>query len=153
MASSSRALGLSKLATRQFGNAPRLQQQSLVASRFLTPSTRSLSTATSRTALNSRIRPVALQFRRQLSDAPASLPTPPKKAGKIRKTLRWTWRLTYLTILGTLAYVSYEVWDSRHPDNQVPPDPSKKTLVILGKLTHIFYADPALRLSTMSPPC
>lgn len=133
MASSSRALGLSKLAARQFGNAPRLQQQSLVASRILAPSTRSISSATSRTTLNSRIRPVALQFRRQLSDAPTPLPTPPKKAGKIRKTLRWTWRLTYLSILGTIAYVSYEVWESRHPENQVAPDPSKKTLVILGE--------------------
>ncbi|KAJ4391464.1 NADH:ubiquinone oxidoreductase [Gnomoniopsis smithogilvyi] len=132
MASSSRALGLSKVATHQFGNASRLQQQSLVASRIFRPSTRSLSTAISRTTLNSRLRPVALQFRRQLSDAPSPVPTPPKKPGKIRKTLRWTWRLTYLSILGTIAYVSYEVWDSRHPENQVTPDPSKKTLVILG---------------------
>lgn len=133
MASSSRALGLSKLATRQFGNAPRLQQQSLVASRILSPSTRSLSTASSRTTLNSRLRPAALQFRRQLSDAPSPLPTPPKKPGKIRRTLRWTWRITYLSLLGTIAYVSYEVWESKHPENQVTPDPSKKTLVILGK--------------------
>lgn len=72
---------------------------------------------------------MALQCRRQLSDAPA-----PKKAGKIRKTLRWTWRLTYLSVLGAIAYVSYEVWDSRNPENQITPDPSKKTLVILGKL-------------------
>ncbi|KAJ4425073.1 NADH:ubiquinone oxidoreductase [Gnomoniopsis sp. IMI 355080] len=132
MASTSRALGLSKLAARQFGNAPRLQQQSLVASRILNPSTRSISTASSRTTLNSRLRPAALQFRRQLSDAPSPLPTPPKKPGKIRRTLRWTWRITYLSILGTIAYVSYEVWESKHPENQVTPDPSKKTLVILG---------------------
>ncbi|PSS03739.1 FAD/NAD(P)-binding domain-containing protein [Coniella lustricola] len=124
MASTSRALALSKLAARQTASMPRI----------LSPSVRSLttSTASSRSALNSRIRPAALQIqRRALSDAP--LP-PPKKAktGKLRKTLRWTWRLTYLSLLGTVAYVSYEVWDSRNPDNQVIPDPSKKTLVILG---------------------
>lgn len=70
------------------------------------------------------------QFRRQYSDAPT---TPPKKPGKFKRTLRWTWRLTYLSILGTVAYVSYEVWEDRHPEPQSTPDPSKKTLVILGK--------------------
>lgn len=70
------------------------------------------------------------QLQRQYSDAPAP---PPKKPGKFRRTLRWTWRLTYLSVLGTIAYVSYEVWESRHPESQIAPDPSKKTLVILGK--------------------
>ncbi|KAF3769937.1 alternative NADH-dehydrogenase [Cryphonectria parasitica EP155] len=114
MASSSRALGLSKLATRQSGIAPRLlqhQQQS--------------------TALNGRIRPVVLRSQqRQYSDAPP--PPPKKKPGKLRRTLRWTWRLVYLSVLGTFAYVGYEVWEHRNPDAQVNPDPSKKTLVVLG---------------------
>ncbi|CAN8096692.1 unnamed protein product [Discula destructiva] len=129
MASSSRALGLSKLA---LGNTPRLHQQAAVASRILNTSTRSLTTTTYRTTLNSRIRPVALQSRRQLSDAPTTLPTPPKKGSKVRTTLRWTWRLTYLSLLGSIAYVGYDLWDSRNPEAQVTPDPSKKTLVILG---------------------
>lgn len=123
---------MSKLATRQFGTAARMQQHSAVASRILNPSTRSLTTATSRQPLNSRIRPVARQSQRQYSDAP---PPPPKKPGKLKRTVKWTWRLTYLSILGTIAYVSYEVWDSRHPEPQVNPDPTKKTLVILGKPT------------------
>lgn len=120
MASTSRALALGKLATRQ----------SAVASRILRPSTRALHSATPRTALSARISPVARQSRRQYSDAPSA---PPKKPGKFRRTLRWTWRLVYLSVLGTIAYVGYEVYDSRHPEPQVNPDPSKKTLVILGK--------------------
>lgn len=139
MASSSRALGLSKLATHQLGKAPRLHQQTAVASHILTSATRSFSNTTHRTTLNSRIQPVALQFRRQLSDTPApASATPPKKAGKVRKIFRWGWRLTYLSVLGSLAYVSYDVWDSQNPQAQIEPDPSKKTLVILGKTLPLF---------------
>ncbi|KAJ0118333.1 lternative nadh-dehydrogenase [Diaporthe amygdali] len=129
MASSSRALALNKLATRQFGVA-RMQQQHAVASRILTSSTRSLATASSSRPLAAgSIRPITRQFQRQYSESSAP---PPKKPGKIRRTFRWTWRLVYLSVLGSLAYVSYEVWDIRHPLPQITPDPSKKTLVILG---------------------
>lgn len=131
MASSSRALALNKLATRQFGVA-RMQQQHAVASRILASSARSLTTTpSSRPLAAGSIRPIARQFQRQYSEQSAP---PPKKPGKIRRTFRWTWRLVYLSVLGTLAYVCYEVWDVRHPEPQVNPDPSKKTLVILGKL-------------------
>jgi NADH:ubiquinone reductase (non-electrogenic) len=124
---------LNKVATRQFGVA-RLQQQQAVASRILTPSTRSLtSSTTSRQILSSRIRPVARQFQRQYSDLP---PPPPKKKswGWVGTSVKWTWRLTYLSVLGGLAYIAYDVYDDRHPADQVAPDPSKKTLVVLGKL-------------------
>ncbi|KAG6364888.1 hypothetical protein INS49_006492 [Diaporthe citri] len=128
MASSSRALALNKLATRQFGVA-RMQQHA-VASRILASSARSLATTpSSRPLAAGSIRPIARQFQRQYSESSAP---PPKKPGKIRRTFKWTWRLFYLSVLGTLAYVSYEVWDIRHPEPQVTPDPSKKTLVILG---------------------
>lgn len=125
MASTSRALALSKLATRQ----------PAVASRILRPSTRSLTTLTPRAALTARTQPVARQFQRQYSDAPSA---PPKKPGKFRRTVKWTWRLVYLSVLGSIAYVAYEVYDSRHPEPQVNPDPSKKTLVILGKQSSVL---------------
>ncbi|WYZ39813.1 hypothetical protein EsH8_IV_000154 [Colletotrichum jinshuiense] len=73
-----------------------------------------------------QIRTVARQFRREYADVA------PKKAGKIRKTFRWAWRLTYLSTLGLFAYIGYVVYDDRHPEDQVELDPSKKTLVILG---------------------
>lgn len=151
MASSSRALALNKLATRQLGVA-RMQQHS-VASRILAPSTRSLTTTpSSRPLAAGSIRPIARQFQRQYSES--SAPPPPKKPGKIRRTFRWTWRLFYLSVLGTLAYVSYEVWDIRHPEPQVNPDPSKKTLVILGKLIsrHASVNGPRNASLTLSPP-
>ncbi|KAK4504840.1 hypothetical protein PRZ48_002803 [Zasmidium cellare] len=46
--------------------------------------------------------------------------------------LRWTWRLTYLSVLGGLGYTAYGIWQNRNPVEQQEPDPSKKTLVVLG---------------------
>lgn len=46
--------------------------------------------------------------------------------------LRWTWRLTYLSIIGGLVYSGYGIYLSRNPVEQSEPDPSKKTLVVLG---------------------
>lgn len=46
--------------------------------------------------------------------------------------LRWMWRLTYLSALGGIAYLGYGIYIMRHPADQPNPDPSKKTLVILG---------------------
>jgi NADH:ubiquinone reductase (non-electrogenic) len=44
----------------------------------------------------------------------------------------WTWRLTYLSTLGGVAYLGYGIWVLRHPVEQEEPDPKKKTLVVLG---------------------
>lgn len=71
------------------------------------------------------------QFRRGYADAIAPAPVP-KKSGAFRSTLKWLWRLTYLSTLGGIGYVCYIVYDDRHPDEQVESDPTKKTLVILG---------------------
>ena len=49
--------------------------------------------------------------------------------------LKWTWRLTYLSAIGGLAYVGYGIYQNRTPAEQVDPDPSKKTLVVLGMRT------------------
>ncbi|PYH99332.1 NADH-ubiquinone oxidoreductase C3A11.07 [Aspergillus ellipticus CBS 707.79] len=67
--------------------------------------------------------------RRSYADAaPAPAPKPKKRAG----FLRWTWRLTWLSALGMAGVVAYSVYELRHPADQIVPDPSKKTLVILG---------------------
>ncbi|KAF2752599.1 external NADH-ubiquinone oxidoreductase-like protein [Pseudovirgaria hyperparasitica] len=66
------------------------------------------------------------QFRRSYADAA------PKPKGKGFRFLRWTWRITYLSALGGLAYVGYGIYEMRSPPDQPEPDPSKKTLVILG---------------------
>ncbi|KAF2686877.1 FAD/NAD(P)-binding domain-containing protein [Lentithecium fluviatile CBS 122367] len=77
-------------------------------------------------------RPVSHQIalrqfiRRQSTEAP-------KQAPKKRfRFLRWTWRLTYISAIAGVAYAGYGVWEMRNPGDQPPPDPSKKTLVVLG---------------------
>jgi len=64
--------------------------------------------------------------RQQSTDAPA--PKPKKRF----RFFRWTWRLTYLSALGGLGYMGYGIYEMRNPDEQAPPDPTKKTLVVLG---------------------
>ena len=60
----------------------------------------------------------------------------PETVAKAKKggfsILRWTWRLTCLSALGGIAYLGYGIYIMRHPADQPNPDPSKKTLVILG---------------------
>ncbi|KAL8741459.1 MAG: hypothetical protein Q9190_005941 [Brigantiaea leucoxantha] len=51
-----------------------------------------------------------------------------------RGFFRWTWRLTYLSTLGAVGYLGYVIYLLRNPNEQYNPDPSKKTLVILGLL-------------------
>lgn len=48
------------------------------------------------------------------------------------RTLKWLWRLTYLSTLGGLAYVGLGIYQGRNPEDQQDPDPTKKTLVVLG---------------------
>lgn len=59
-------------------------------------------------------------------------PAAPKPKKRFR-VLRWTWRLTYLSAIAGLGYVGYGIYEMRNPADQPPPDPSKKTLVVLGK--------------------
>ncbi|KAK6512101.1 NADH:ubiquinone oxidoreductase [Arthrobotrys musiformis] len=54
----------------------------------------------------------------------------PKKQGF--RVLRFIWRLTWLSTLGGAAYLAYHIYDSKHPPEQLPLDPTKKTLVVLG---------------------
>ncbi|KAK1238026.1 hypothetical protein MKX08_002605 [Trichoderma sp. CBMAI-0020] len=97
---------------------------------------RAFSTATRSMMLRSAARPSAtmklansgrIAFRRAYADE-----APKPKPGKLRRTFRWAWRLTYLSALGLVGYTAYDIYVDRHPDEQFKPDPNKKTLVILG---------------------
>ncbi|KAF2397699.1 alternative NADH-dehydrogenase [Trichodelitschia bisporula] len=89
---------------------------------------------TSRPTVLRRVQQHTFQ-RRAYADAtskPAtSAPLKPKR-GAFRSLLKWSWRLTYLSAVGGLAYVGYGVYEMRNPPEQMEPDASKKTLVILG---------------------
>lgn len=122
MASSSRALRA--LAAPQLTSATLARR---AGSRLLTTSSRQgIVARAGRTKLNTRTASLTRQFRRQYADSAA-----PKKPRRFR-FLRWTWRLTYLSVLGGIAFVGYGVYLDRHPEPQREADPSKKTLVILG---------------------
>lgn len=127
MASSTRAL--SKLAVPQ--GAVLLRQAPAAPRLFLQTSRR---TVGARPAFGSTQSLVARQLRRGYASEAA--PPPPKKRFR---ALRWTWRLGYLSAIAGLVYMGYGVYQDRHPEPQVEPDPTKKTLVILGK------NDPPLR--------
>ena len=53
----------------------------------------------------------------------------PKKPFRL---LRNTWRVMYGSVLLGGAYIAYSIYETRFPQEQVTPDPSKKTLVVLG---------------------
>ncbi|KAL2136132.1 hypothetical protein VTI74DRAFT_5355 [Chaetomium olivicolor] len=122
MATSSRAL--TKLAAPQTGAV--LLQSQAAPRLFLQTSRR---TVGARPVFGSTQGPVSRQFRRGISNDAA--PVPPPKKSRFRK-LRWAWRLGYLSALAGIAYIGYGVYEDRHPAPQMEPDPSKKTLVILG---------------------
>ncbi|KAJ5130674.1 FAD-dependent pyridine nucleotide-disulfide oxidoreductase [Penicillium bovifimosum] len=67
--------------------------------------------------------------RRSYADA---APSPAPKPKKRFRALRWAWRLTWLSAIGLTGTVAYSIFELRQPPEQSPPDPSKKTLVILG---------------------
>jgi NADH:ubiquinone reductase (non-electrogenic) len=69
-------------------------------------------------------------IRRQSSEAAKVVPKPARRG--FRRALLWTWRLSYVTAILGAGYVSYGIWEMRNPADQPEPDPSKKTLVILG---------------------
>ncbi|OAL37554.1 hypothetical protein AYO20_03061 [Fonsecaea nubica] len=71
-------------------------------------------------------------FRRNYADAPQVQLSPEPKPKRRFRFFLWTWRLTYLSVLAALGYTAYQVYEGRNPKEQADPDPSKKTLVILG---------------------
>ena len=66
-------------------------------------------------------------FRRSYADIVA-----PKPKRRIRTTFRWLWRLTYLSAIGGIVYMGYQIYQLRTPEEQIEADPNKKTLVVLG---------------------
>ncbi|KAK0630823.1 hypothetical protein B0T17DRAFT_590217 [Bombardia bombarda] len=126
MASSSRAL--SKLSGTPQLAVARLQAQA--ASRLLTTPYRRAASTSTRPVVGSRQVTLARQSRRGYADEAAPV-TAPKKPRRFR-TLRWLWRLPYLSAIAGVVYIGYGIYQDRHPDPQTDPDPSKKTLVILG---------------------
>ncbi|KPM34896.1 External alternative NADH-ubiquinone oxidoreductase, mitochondrial [Neonectria ditissima] len=123
MASSTRA-------TAALSRAGLLAQSSRIATRGLTTASRVNARPSVAMKLEHSGR---IAFRRAYADeAPKAIPKPKSKPGRLRRTLRWTWRISYLSVLATVGYTCYVVWDDRHPNEQVQPDPSKKTLVVLG---------------------
>lgn len=66
-------------------------------------------------------------FRRAYADAAA-----PVKRSRSRQIFKWLWRAIYLSALGGVGYVGWEIWDENNPNDQYKPDPKKKTIVVLG---------------------
>ncbi|KAK0661242.1 putative external mitochondrial NADH-ubiquinone oxidoreductase 1 precursor [Cercophora samala] len=124
MSSSSRALA--QLAVPRSG-AALLQSSSQVPRLFIQSSRK---TVAARPAFGSLQGPVSRQFRRGYADQVTPSPEPPKK--RRFRTLRWAWRLGYLSAIAGVAYIGYGIYEDRHPEPQTEPDPTKKTLVILG---------------------
>ncbi|KAH8704093.1 alternative NADH-dehydrogenase [Talaromyces proteolyticus] len=105
-------------------------RRSLARSRLLSTTTRSspLSSAlANRTARTTSL--AQTSFRRAFADAAAPPPAPKRKRFRF---FRWAYRLTLLSGLGLTGYLAYSIYVLRHPEEQLEPDPSKKTLVILG---------------------
>ncbi|EAA29772.1 hypothetical protein GE21DRAFT_4846 [Neurospora crassa] len=119
MASTSRALG-------------RLSAPSMGVARLQTQAVSRLLSSAPRRALISESRQVAVtqQIRRAHTET-TPLPEPPKERRRFRK-LRWLWRAPLFVSLAGIAYVGWGVYEERNPGPQVEPDPSKKTLVVLG---------------------
>lgn len=128
----SRAMTLSPLSRRAVLALPP-RTFSSIANKRSSSKTPLLSSTASATTL-ARLSPSPLRsafFRRSYADV-ASAPAPkPKKKFRFVRIL---YRLTQLAILAGVGGLAYNIYDLRHPHEQLPPDPSKKTLVILGKL-------------------
>jgi hypothetical protein len=79
-----------------------------------------------------RQRGLQQSFRRGYAQAPQVVLSPTPKPKKRFRFFRWIWRITYLSALSGVAFLTYQIWDLRNPREQFEPDPSKKTLVVLG---------------------
>ncbi|KAK7208361.1 pyridine nucleotide-disulfide oxidoreductase-domain-containing protein [Myxozyma melibiosi] len=76
--------------------------------------------------------PLALRAVSRRAYATVPPPPPPAKKGGFRRVGTFLWRATYSSVIVGVGLLAYNIYDGRHPVDQLPPDPSKKTLVILG---------------------
>ncbi|KAK9446727.1 uncharacterized protein V1518DRAFT_423374 [Limtongia smithiae] len=83
-------------------------------------------------ALALRLRGAARAAARAESTAAAPPPAAaPKKSG-FKRASTLLWRLTYGSAFLSVGWLGYHIYDGRHPADQLPPDPTKKSLVVLG---------------------
>ncbi|GAA6000527.1 hypothetical protein JCM10207_008053 [Rhodosporidiobolus poonsookiae] len=66
------------------------------------------------------------------SSAASVPPTPPNPPKKPKNRLRTFGRTVLVTLLGGSAYILWQVYDKRHPGEQLPHDPTLPTVVVLG---------------------
>lgn len=88
--------------------------------------------ATRSSSLSTHSRTFTTSLRRQNNAPRVELSPQPIKPRRRFRFLRWTYRLVQLSVLAATGYVGYGIWVSRHPADQFEPDPTKKTLVVLG---------------------
>lgn len=112
--------------------ATRLTASNTTHSLSIVPSRQSIPSAKA-TQLSSLPR-VTLQqsFRRSYANSPTANLSPAPAPKRRFRFFRWIWRLAYISAIGGTCYLGYEIWQLRHPEDQNEPDPTKKTLVILG---------------------
>ncbi|EWC48605.1 mitochondrial external alternative NADH-ubiquinone oxidoreductase [Drechslerella stenobrocha 248] len=81
-------------------------------------------------------RPYATEVKAATSSSPSSAAAAVGGPAQLPKrrfgVLRFLWRLTWISALGSFVYLGYHIYDSKHPPEQLPLDPTKKTLVVLG---------------------
>jgi NADH:ubiquinone reductase (non-electrogenic) len=120
---------------------PAAQAVARIASMTTTSSARKTALSSNTLSSTRSTQIISRQFRRTYADAPPVAPAQPVKKRKLR-VFRWLWRLTYVSLLGSVAYVVYDGYAARHPDDQFTPDPAKKTLVVLGKYIYLPIGEP-----------
>lgn len=111
---------------------PAMAVSQLVAKRSFVSSTAKL-TFTTRAPVRIQREGLRQEFRRYASGGPEVTLSPTPKPKKRFRFLRFLWRVTYLGVIGGTAYGLYAIYQNRHPGEQADPDPTKKTLVVLGE--------------------
>ncbi|KAI0027833.1 NADH dehydrogenase [Vararia minispora EC-137] len=66
------------------------------------------------------------------TSAPTSPPLPPPRGSRWRGFLAGVGRITLITLVGGAGTFYYLTYKDRHPGVQLPYDPSKKNIVVLG---------------------